>query len=308
MIILCIHLDGNVSPNSSAIDDTAPSNPETSKHPSDDCREQSETCCTGNSRRGDETFIKVTTGKAHTSSKRRKSTFSFKLSSKEYETIAPRSNNCRLRRPWTDIFYDKFHSQSKQCALVFTYNHCSKWKSRKRGNFWWGRAVCKVDRVNCVKVWFTIADKPRPDRDVPVFVTVRGSCSHATPEDVEALQPDQPNRRFLKGEARENVGKVLKQTVDTGASLYENRLSEMDKEELGAGNTTYCQEKHIFRQALYESHKKERLHDNIFIELDLLRDAWLAALPGSRGISGFVHGIGMFPFYVIFYTEAEVLK
>jgi len=57
---------------------------------------------------------------------------------------------------------------------------------------------------------------------------------------------------------------------------------------------------------LYESKKQERLHDNIIVELDLVREAWQASLPGSRGIDGFIHGVGLYPFYTVMYTEAQV--
>ena len=30
------------------------------------------------------------------------------------------------------------------------------------------------------------------------------------------------------------------------------------------------------------------------------------SLPGSRGINGFIHGVGLYPFYAVMYTEAQV--
>jgi hypothetical protein len=256
---------------------------------------------------GNETYSAQVGNGKQSSQNGKKTDFTLTLSYDEYSRIAPQQNYCRLRKPWTDIIYQKFHEYSKQCALVFTYNHCNKFKSRKRGNFWWGRAVCKVDRKRCLKVWFTIIEKPQPGRDVNVVVTTRGSCTHVTQEDMERLQPDQPNRRFLTGENRSKVANFLKQTIETADTLYQNRLAEMDVDKLTSGNTTHCQRRQIFRQALYEVGKKERTHDNVVIEIDQLREAWVASLPGSRGISGFIHSVGMYPFYTIIYTEAQVV-
>lgn len=232
--------------------------------------------------------------------------FSFELSWEEYERIAPRGTYHRLQKPWCDIFYREFRRQYKLCALVFTYNQCRKINSRKRGSFWSGRAACRVDRKHCVKVVFTVVNRPQPRHNVEVLVTVRGTCIHGTREDTDKLQPEQPNRRFLKGEGRSAVAHMLRETLQTPASLFEERLAEMEVDEVNAGNTTHCQRKETFRQALYESHRKERLHDSVAVELDLIREAWQASLPGSKGINGFIHGVGLYPFYTIFYTEAQV--
>lgn len=237
---------------------------------------------------------------------RAKTNFKFTLSSDEYGRIAPQQHYRRLRVPWTEIFYREFNKQNKQCALVFTYNQCQRSKSRKHGHFWSGRAICKVDRQQCIKVSFAIVNEPQPGEDVEVIVTVVGSCTHGTAEDAAKLQPEQPNRRFLKGQERVEVAQILQQTVETPASLFEKRLTEMDPVELSAGNTTHCQRQETFRQALYERKRKERLHDNMAVELDLMRETLQASLPGSKGIDGFIQGVGLYPFYTIMYTEAQV--
>jgi hypothetical protein len=139
---------------------------------------------------------------------------------------------------------------------VFTYNQCRKCDSRKRSCFWSGRAICKVDKHNCIKVVFEINDEPQPGNDVEVYVTVNGSCNHKNDEDIKKLEPVKPNRRFLKGEERIKVAEKLRHTLETPCSLYEKRLSEMGTEELDAGNTTHCQRKETFRQALHDAQKK----------------------------------------------------
>jgi hypothetical protein len=39
----------------------------------------------------------------------------------------------------------------------------------------------------------------------------------------------------------------------------------------------------------------------------MLREAWEVSLPGSKGVSGFIHGVGIIPFYTIIYIEAQVM-
>ena len=165
-------------------------------------------------------------------------TFTFKVSAEEYHRIAPQPNYNRLWQPWCDIFYREFHQRNKQCALVFTYNQCQKHNSRKRGNFWSGKACCRADRLHCVKVWFTIVDEPQPRQDVEVIVKVRGLCTHGTDDDTNQLQPQQPNRRFVENDERSKVAQLLRQSLETPASLHEKRLAEMEPEEVNAGNTT----------------------------------------------------------------------
>jgi len=68
--------------------------------------------------------------------------------------------------------------------------------------------------------------------NVDVIVTVHGSCTHATGEDIQNLNTELPNRRFLRGEDRSAVARELNRTVETPASFYEQRLSEMGVDDL----------------------------------------------------------------------------
>lgn len=63
----------------------------------------------------------------------------------------------------------------------------------------------------------------------------------------------------------------------------------------------------MLKQAADEYDVKKRLHDNIIVELELVRESWQVAIPSTRGIAGYIQGLGVYPFYVILYTERQVM-
>jgi hypothetical protein len=198
--------------------------------------------------------------------------------------------------------YREFHKLCSECALVFRYNHCSKPNSRKTENYWIGRAVCKAD-PRCIKVCFCIKTDAVLGEGVDVSVSVVGHCTHAAREDIENLQPTTPNRRFLSTNNRQAVAKTLHKTKHTPATLFDKKLASMTPTECSAGNTSTCQTKQVFRQALYEYERSKRLHDDVAVELDIMRDTLEAALPGAQGVSGYIQGLGLNPFYAVFLTK-----
>ena len=147
---------------------------------------------------------------------------------------------------------------------------------------------------------------PDEGQDVEVKVAVTRRRAHSDAAAIAELQPQQPNRRFLSRDDRQKAADKIRKSLHTPASYHETKLSKMDDDELNAGNTTASQSKQIFRQAVYEANKKNRLHDNPVIELDIMREAFQASIPGAHGVDGFIQGIGLYPFYVVLYTEAQI--
>jgi len=139
-----------------------------------------------------------------------------------------------------------------------------------------------------------------------VNVTIVGKCTHRNATDIEKLQPTTPNRRFLSADEREKAAKTLRKTLHTPTSLYAKRLANLDETECQAGNTTTCQTPSVLKQAAYEYDVKKRLHENIVVELELVRDSWQVSMPGNQGVSGYIQGLGVYPFYAIMYTEHQV--
>jgi len=231
--------------------------------------------------------------------------FRFHLRPDQYALIKPTVQYNKLRNPWTDVIYSEFHKHWPECALIFKYNRCTVDKSRKRGNYWNGAAVCKADS-RCIKVSFTITDKPLEGHGVDIMVAVVGDCTHQNQHDVQLLQPTSTNRRFLARDERRKVAETLHKTLHTPASLYAKKLSTMNESELEAGNTTTCQTKPVYRQTLCEYESKKRLHVDPVTELDIMRDAWNVSMAGKRGVDGYIQGIGVYPFYVVFYCESQV--
>jgi len=80
----------------------------------------------------------------------------------------------------------------------------------------------------------------------------------------------------------------------------------MTEAECTAGNMTTCQTPQVLRQAAYETKRSTQLHHYMVLELDLQRLCWKAALPGKH-VSGYVQAIGLRPFFVLAYTEMQLM-
>jgi hypothetical protein len=154
-------------------------------------------------------------------------------------------------------------------------------------------------------VTMVIQSEPVPGQDVVVSVNVLGEVSHVAMEDDQELLVDRPNRRPLTGTERAAVATLMNTTGLKGTVLYYKKLAEIKPDECKAGNTTACQNAGVFRQAAYEQRIGARIDKNVFMELEIQKDAWKASLPGSK-IDGFIQSIGTYPFVVTFYLEGQL--
>lgn len=202
--------------------------------------------------------------------------------------------------------YPLLHEQVPTCAFRFTYNRSSKCKSQKvHAPFWVGRARCRTG--DCpVAVSMYIDKKPKLGARVPIRAVVYGQCNHYGQQDDDDATDQLPNRRFLVGSQRRATADHLLTSQQPATEYYHARLAEMTDAECQTGNMTSCQTPHVLRQAVYEKKQQSQLHHDVVLDVDLQRRCWLAALPGLH-VSGFVQALGIFPFFVTFYTEMQVI-
>ena len=203
---------------------------------------------------------------------------------------------------WSAFMYKQFNAVYPFCALAFYYNHCRQLSSQKlHSPFWVGRARCRTG--NCIEATMVIQDYPVADEDVRVDVEVTGVCQHV--EDGQEIVVERPNRRQLRSQQRAETAEQLTTSQQSATELYYRRLGEMSTLEVDAGNQTTCQTPPVLRQAAYERRRSEHLHEHLVMELDIARECWEASTPGIH-INGYVQQLGIFPFHVLFFTEAQV--
>lgn len=233
--------------------------------------------------------------------------FTLILPVNEYKKIQPATSSSSFRRGWGESVYPLLHQRVPTCAFQFTYNRLSKSNSHKvRAAFWVGRARCRTGDCPVV-VHMYIDCRPTLDVDIPIRTVVYGECNHcAVQTDVPVSTVQLPNRRFLSDSLRRNTADVIATTQQPATEYYYSRLAEMTDKECQAGNMTACQTPEVLRQAVYEKKRESQLHHDVVLDVDLQRRCWLAALPG-RHVSGFVQALGVFPFFVTFYTEMQVM-
>ena len=110
--------------------------------------------------------------------------------------------------------------------------------------------------------------------------------------------------RHLKGSRRTNYARAAE--FRESAAVYRDKLAEMSKTEVHAGNVTHCKTPSVIRQSVHEMRKGTRLADDINVELARMKLSFEASLGNT--IKGFIHGLGTDPFYVIFYMEEQVVR
>ena len=159
----------------------------------------------------------------------------FNIPCNEYnKRIAVNTTGNKLSGEWTDTVYKHFHKVFPTCSLVFRYNHVTKVGSRRKNCVYWkGKASCR--NPGCVSVTFTIDERPASGQVVPVTAIIIGDCNHSKSKDEETV-----HKRFLKGSSRHKVANLLSDSRAQPTTVYYDRLSEMNEEELTAGTVHVC--------------------------------------------------------------------
>jgi hypothetical protein len=206
-----------------------------------------------------------------------------------------------LGRGWTDVVYNGFHKVWPQCSLKMIRNYMTSASKRNVCTpFWSAKAQCRTG--NCIQVSFEIENKPIHGQDVTVSATVTGKCSHDANQQ-EAQQ--RPNRRWLTGEQRSDTASQLNVGKLSSREQHLTRLATMSQMECEYGNTTFCQSPAVLRQAACEQRKKNELHPNVFVEIDIQRQAWSTSIEGKH-FNGYIQSVGMYPFSMLLFTERQI--
>jgi hypothetical protein len=232
----------------------------------------------------------------------------------QFSSLMPRGRNkSTLQGDWTDVLYEHYHDLNPSCPLVFKRNRLRDFSSRKRmSRFWYGAATCKFS--GCVKVDFEILKVPTVGQDVYVDAITFGVINHRHDvfEDDRSTYGEKASRsdkegvkkRFLKGVARVQAANDIYQKRTTAKTLYFEKLSSMNSDDLTAGNITACQTPDVLRQAVFENSVRERLSVDVLVELTIQKEAWDVVVPGQ--INGFIQRLGHTPFFVTFYTQQQI--
>lgn len=228
--------------------------------------------------------------------------FTFELSPDKFQCLRDETSS-GFKTGWSNVMADKLHTVWPTCALTFKYSHRRKADSKKRNAaFWTTRAICRAKE--CVSVTIVIEAEPEKNARVPAYVYVHGQGTHTTASGETEFSVERPNRRSLSGSKRRDLAHKCMSTNVSPVVRCCQAMAVMTKEELAGGNTTACQTAHVISQAIYERNKKQQLHEDVVIELAILQKTWKAAL-GTK-LNGFIQGLGLQPFYCLFYIQEQV--
>lgn len=128
---------------------------------------------------------------------------------------------------------------------------------------------------------FRMLHEPASQDDIEIEMEVVGEVIHAGITVIEN-QSGEIHKRHLKLENRTTTAQKLFQSRQPASSLYYRRLSEMSDSELQACNVTHCQTPKVLRQAVHEVARKERLSENLMVEVDIQKEAWRACMKGKH--------------------------
>ena len=101
----------------------------------------------------------------------------FRISREVYNAIRPTILKRRLIGKWSHVIHANINALIPICPLLFSYNHCRQYNSRKRRCYFWkGVAVCLCHGS---KILCYMEEEPQ-DNYEPVLIKfeILGKCSH----------------------------------------------------------------------------------------------------------------------------------
>ena len=198
------------------------------------------------------------------------------------------------------MIYEEFHKVYPTCSLSMEGNYLKNATKRNTaGPFWVAHAHCRTG--NCIAVTFTIDECPNPGDKVTVKTKVVGNCTHYK-EDVHITLP---NQRPLSGMKRQSQVEEMQRSGISASAHHYQKLGNLTACEVNSGNTSECQSPPVFRQALYESRRKERLHEDVIQELEIQRMALETSMPGKH-VNGFIQTVTLYPFHFSLFCQRQI--
>ncbi|WAR14967.1 hypothetical protein MAR_005072 [Mya arenaria] len=219
--------------------------------------------------------------------------FTFELSKDEWETVCPEKDANKMKKGWTELFFDKFHHIVPTCAIAFKYHNVIT-DSKRNHHYFTSKAACKMP--GCSEFVFVIKTRPKQNTNVKVNEHVRKPLIKHKKGEVA--------KRFPKGERRRKVASIVN---DVGPSTFHyTEMGEMNEDEILFGNITRCQSKDVLRKAKSDFQMYDVLHDDPFTELILTKDILFDEDRKSKRIKGYIHEISYCPFMTTLYTEEQL--
>lgn len=195
----------------------------------------------------------------------------------------------RLDKNWTSMFAEEVNSVHSGCVLAFKSHRVKAGGSRKiSGPFLVASAICKG--INCHgNFLFIIDEEPADNVDVNIRCEVSGSIQH---------EENEVNRRHISGKRREETAEeILKSST---CNVFNANIVNCDKQQLEHGNYTNVPNLTVMRKIIAEHVKKETLHNNIFAELQLLKETF------ETENEPYIQEIGLDPFYLMLYSKKQI--
>lgn len=228
------------------------------------------------------------------------------LAGNEFRRLCSSRTQRALSGDWTSVFALLFNEVWDRCALSFKDNRFRRSCRRQSTTpYWQCRAYCRHN-PECIKVKMAIRDQPLNDAQrIPVEIVISGRCTHANGQDENSNVRLLPNRRQLSGDRRRQTVTMLRNTGQSVTEYHYARLGSMTEAECLAGHTTACQTPGVLRHAVYQDRRREQLHLDMIMELQILKSSFVASLPENK-LSGYIHSIGLDPFHVLMFLQRQI--
>lgn len=199
-----------------------------------------------------------------------------------------------LKRFWTNELNSYFQNFFPICVLSFKWHKCFS-KNRKSDSLSFAaRAECKHTNCANFKFWTKCSLLRTEENDMTVIVDRFGVICH---------DKNERFRRFVTGTQRTQLAQQLKHEKPSIVSL--ENLSHIPINILQSGNLNKAPSAEILRQISSKNLKSGDLSKDLFQNLILLKEKFVAHWPGKH-IQGYIQDINYFPFGVRLGTEQQL--
>ncbi|CAF4099576.1 unnamed protein product, partial [Adineta steineri] len=201
---------------------------------------------------------------------------------------------------WTDVFYDKLvDSKLITCSIVFTYSKLRQLYTRKMNSPLF-KCNAHCPNSSCpLTLKIKMVQLASPNRSVFFRVEIFGTPRHDNPLEI--------NQRHVKGDKRAQMAKIAKEQGIL--ATYEKNLLNANNELLKCNNYTEVPTTHVITTAVKQQSDEMCLDKNIFVELEMMLFSMRESDKDSHlQNKGFIQVFQIWPFQVIFYTEAQLLQ
>jgi hypothetical protein len=212
-----------------------------------------------------------------------------------WDDIRPRRVNSKLALTdaWKNFILDRV-AEISNCVISFGYTRVSEASSRKRKSPHI-KQHAKCTFANCCSFKFIVDKNQREESNIKLQLLTKGQECHPGNE-----------CRFRRTTSAERDEISSRLQYKNPEEVYDDLINEANDDKLLHGNFNIPKSPSVLRRIKSLISQQERIHRNVFIELDMMQRLYAECDTDSAVVRGFIQQRGANPFFVTMYSEQQI--